>query len=63
MSLKDTIVQWSQGVDLALEGKLQEAIDVWSAMQEPGAKIYFNIACMHMLLGSIDNAERVSGVN
>lgn len=50
-------------MDLALEGKLAEAIDVWTAMQEPGARIHFNVACMHILLGSIDNAEKVSGVS
>jgi hypothetical protein len=60
MSLKDTIEQWSEGVDLALGGKAREAIAVWTAMQEPGARIYFNIASMYMLLGSIDNAEKVS---
>lgn len=60
MSLKDTIVQWSEGVDLALSGKFREAISVWGAMQEPGARIYFNIASMHVLLGSIENAEKVS---
>ena len=59
MSLKDTIEQWSQGVDKALEGRFEEAIDVWSSMQEPGAKIHFNIASMYLLLGRLDNAERV----
>lgn len=60
MSLKDTIVQWSEGVDLALSGKSKEAIAVWSAMQEPGARIYFSIASMYVVLGSIENAEKVS---
>ncbi len=60
MSLKETIVQWSEGVDMALEGRSEEAIGVWTSMQEPSARIYFNIACMHLLLGSLDNAERVS---
>ena len=60
MSLKDTIVQWSEGVDLALSGKPKDAIAVWTAMQEPGARIYFNVASMHVLLGSIENAEKVS---
>lgn len=59
MSLKDMIVQWSQGVDKALDGKFEEAIDIWTAMQEPGARICFNVGCMHLLLGNLDNAERV----
>lgn len=60
MSLKDTIEQWSRGVDKALDGMLDEAIDIWTSMQEPGARIYFNIASTHLLLGNLDNAERVS---
>lgn len=60
MSLKDTIVQWSQGVDKALDGRFEEAIEVWSGMQEPGARIYFNIASMYILLGDLENAGRVS---
>lgn len=59
MSLKDTIEQWSQGVDKALDGKFQEAISVWSSMQEPGARIYFNIASMYYLLGDLNRAEEV----
>ena len=59
MSLKDTIELWSKGVDKALEDKFQDAIDVWTSMQEPGARIFFNIASMHLFLGNIDNAERV----
>lgn len=59
MSLKDTIVQWSEGADLALEGKSEEAIGIWTAMQEPGARILFNIASMHLLLGNLDKAEKV----
>ena len=60
MSLKDFIVQWSDGVDKALEGKFDGALDIWTAIQEPGARIYFNIASMYLLLGKLDNAHRVS---
>ena len=59
MSLKDTIVQWSEGVDMALKGKSEEAIGIWTAMQDPGARIFFNIASMHLLLGNLDKAEKV----
>lgn len=46
-------------MDKALEGKFDEAIDIWTSMQEPGARIYFNIASMYILLGSLDSAEKV----
>ena len=59
MSLKDTIVYWNQGVDKAQEEKYLEAIDIWTSMQEPGARILFNVASMHFMLGNLDNAERV----
>ena len=59
MSLKDAIVLWSDGVNKALDGKFEEAISVWSSMQEPGARISFNIASMHLLLGRPDKAEKV----
>lgn len=59
MSLKDTIVQWSEGADQALKGKPEEAIGIWTAMQEPGARIFFNIASMHLVLGNLDKAEKV----
>ena len=60
MSLKDAIVLWSDGVTKALDGKFEEAITVWSSMQESGARISFNIASMHALLGRLDQAEKVS---
>ena len=46
-------------MDKALEGKFQEAVDIWTGMQEPGARIYFNIASMHILLGNLEEAETV----
>ena len=59
MSLKDAIVLWNDGVNKALDGKFEEAIAVWNSMQESGARISFNIASMHLLLGRRDLAEKV----
>ncbi len=60
MSLKDTIEQWSTGIAYAEAGQYDEAVDTWTEMAEPGAKIYFNVASMFLKLGDLENAERVS---
>ena len=60
MSLKENIELWSQGVDLSQEGKTREAMEIWSSMQEPGTKILYNIASMHLHLGDLEGARKVS---
>ncbi len=60
MSLKDTIEHWTGGIAHAEAGQYAEAIDRWTEMSEPGAKIYFNMASMFLKLGDLQNAERVS---
>ena len=62
MSLKDTIEQWAAGIALAEAGQFEEAIDKWTSMSEPGARIYFNVASMFLKLGDLENAERVKYV-
>lgn len=59
MSLKDTIEQWHAGVEKAEAGHYEEAIDCFTEMPEPGARIYFNIASMFLRLGNLEDAERV----
>ena len=59
MSLKETIEQWNEGVNKFLDGKFEEALGIWSAMLEPGARILYNIASMHLLLGDLDSAKTV----
>ncbi|XP_064396169.1 neutrophil cytosol factor 2-like isoform X2 [Halichondria panicea] len=58
MSLKDTIEQWSAGIAYAEAGQYDEAVDKWTEMAEPGAKIHFNVASMFLKLGDLENAER-----
>ena len=60
MSLKDTIEQWNTGVGHAEAGQYEDAVDRWTEMPEPGAKIYYNIASMFLKLGNLADAERVS---
>lgn len=60
MSLKDTIISWNNGVEAAIAGNLDQAISEWKGMAEPGAKIYYNMASMHLKKGQLDEAIRVN---
>ena len=59
MSLKETIILWNSGVEAALAGNFDQAISEWISMPEPGAKIYYNIACMRLKQGQLDQAIKV----
>ena len=61
MSLKETIILWNSGVEAALAGNFDQAISEWISMPEPGAKIYYNIACMRSKQGQLDQAIKVRG--
>ena len=59
MSLKETIIYWNSGVEAALAGNLDQAINEWQSMPDPGAKIYYNIASMHLKQGQLGKAIQV----
>uniref|UniRef100_A0A8C4U196 Neutrophil cytosolic factor 2 n=1 Tax=Falco tinnunculus TaxID=100819 RepID=A0A8C4U196_FALTI len=57
MSLVKTIQLWQEGV-CAADGKdWQAALDAFMAVQNPPAKICFNIGCIHLVLGKLVEAE------
>ncbi|NXC41106.1 NCF2 factor, partial [Penelope pileata] len=57
MSLVETIRLWQEGV-CAADGKDWEgALDAFTAVQNPPAKICFNIGCIHLVLGQLAEAE------
>ncbi|XP_005231666.1 LOW QUALITY PROTEIN: neutrophil cytosol factor 2 [Falco peregrinus] len=57
MSLVKTIQLWQEGV-CAADGKdWQVALDAFMAVQNPPAKICFNIGCIHLVLGKLVEAE------
>ena len=49
-------------MEAALAGNLDQAVSEWTSMPEPGAKIYYNIASMHLKQGQLDKAIKVSTV-
>lgn len=59
MSLKEKVVLWHAGVENAAAGKFEEAVDSFTEIPEPSARIYFNIASAFLRLGNLEDAERV----
>lgn len=59
MSLVETIRLWQEGVCAADRKEWRAALDAFTAVQNPPAKICFNIGCIHLVLGKLAEAEEV----
>ncbi|NWT33600.1 NCF2 factor, partial [Cardinalis cardinalis] len=57
MSLVETIRLWQEGVCAAARKEWSAALDAFSAVQNPPAKICFNIGCIQLVLGKLAEAE------
>ncbi|KFW10544.1 Neutrophil cytosol factor 2, partial [Eurypyga helias] len=57
MSLVETIRLWQEGVCAADGKEWRAALDAFTAVQNPPAKICFNIGCIHLVLGKLPEAE------
>ncbi|NXE62102.1 NCF2 factor, partial [Calcarius ornatus] len=57
MSLVETIRLWQEGVCAADRKQWSAALDAFSAVQNPPAKICFNIGCVQLVLGKLAEAE------
>lgn len=60
MSLVETIRLWQEGVCAADRKEWRAALDAFTAVQSPPAKICYNIGCIHLVLGKLAEAEEVS---
>ncbi|NXH11989.1 NCF2 factor, partial [Bucco capensis] len=58
MSLVETIQLWQEGVCAADRKEWRAALDAFTAVQNPPAKICFNIGCIHLVLGKLAEAEQ-----
>ncbi|NXW62153.1 NCF2 factor, partial [Eurystomus gularis] len=58
MSLVETIRLWQEGVCAADRKEWAAALDAFTAVQNPPAKICFNIGCIHLILGKLSEAEK-----
>nr|XP_006005525.1 PREDICTED: neutrophil cytosol factor 2 isoform X2 [Latimeria chalumnae] len=59
MSLVETIKLWDEGVAAADMKDWGKALASFSAIQEPNSKIFFNMGCLYLILGKLDQAEWV----
>lgn len=59
MSLVETIRLWQEGVCAADRKEWSAALDAFSAVQNPPAKICFNMGCIQLVLGKLAEAEEV----
>ncbi|XP_068547474.1 neutrophil cytosol factor 2 isoform X2 [Anas acuta] len=57
MSLVETIRLWQEGVCAADRKEWRAALDAFTAVQSPPAKICYNIGCIHLVLGKLAEAE------
>ncbi|NXC71728.1 NCF2 factor, partial [Anhinga anhinga] len=57
MSLVETIRLWQEGVCAADRKDWRAALAAFTAVQNPSAKICFNIGCIHLVLGKPAEAE------
>ncbi|NWU98517.1 NCF2 factor, partial [Upupa epops] len=57
MSLVETIRLWQEGVCAADKKEWGTALDAFAAVQNPPAKICFNIGCVYLVLGKLVEAE------
>ncbi|NXI02462.1 NCF2 factor, partial [Pachycephala philippinensis] len=57
MSLVEVIRLWQEGVCAADRKEWSAALDAFTAVQNPSAKICFNIGCIHLVLGKLAEAE------
>ncbi|KAI1236585.1 hypothetical protein IHE44_0014838 [Lamprotornis superbus] len=57
MSLVETIRLWQEGVCAADRKEWSAALDAFTAVQNPPAKICFNIGCIQLVLGKLAEAE------
>ncbi|NWI71194.1 NCF2 factor, partial [Todus mexicanus] len=57
MSLVETIRLWQEGVCAADGKEWRAALDAFTAVQNPPAKICFNIGCIHLVLGELAEAQ------
>lgn len=60
MALKDTIILWNDAVNLYLEEEFEEAIKKFKQIENPNARIFYNIAFSYLQLNRLEDALKVS---
>ena len=60
MALKDTIILWNNAVNLYLAEEFEEAIKMFKQIENPNARIFYNIAFSYLQLNRLEDALKVS---
>ncbi|XP_061183967.1 uncharacterized protein LOC133192115 [Saccostrea echinata] len=58
MALKDTIILWNDGINSYLEEEFEEAISKFQQIENPNARILYNIAFTHLQLNRLEDAVK-----
>ncbi|XP_063154506.1 neutrophil cytosol factor 2 [Candoia aspera] len=58
MSLVETIRLWSEGVSAADRKDWTAALEAFMSVQNPSSKICFNIGCIHLIMGNLEEAQQ-----
>ncbi|XP_056010302.1 uncharacterized protein LOC130051746 isoform X2 [Ostrea edulis] len=56
MAFKDMIILWNDGVNSYLEEEFEEAISKFQQIENPNARIFYNIAFSYLQLNRLDDA-------
>uniref|UniRef100_A0A4W3JVE9 Neutrophil cytosolic factor 2 n=1 Tax=Callorhinchus milii TaxID=7868 RepID=A0A4W3JVE9_CALMI len=58
MGLKEILKLWDEGITEADRGEWANALKIFTSTEETSSKIWFNIGCLHLLLGELQKAQK-----
>ncbi|XP_025929151.1 NADPH oxidase activator 1 [Apteryx rowi] len=56
MAYRDLVRSWHEGVLAADSGDWDAALRIFSSLEDPPSRIYFNIGCVHLITGNLEQA-------
>ncbi|CAM5163143.1 unnamed protein product [Eretmochelys imbricata] len=56
MAYRDLVRGWHEGILAMDKGDWDSALKIFSTIEEPSSRIYFNIGCVHLLTGNPEGA-------
>ncbi|XP_075761955.1 NADPH oxidase activator 1 isoform X2 [Pelodiscus sinensis] len=56
MAYRDLVRGWHEGTLATDKGDWDSALKIFSSIEEPSSRIYFNIGCVHLLTGNLEGA-------
>uniref|UniRef100_A0A8C4W9F9 NADPH oxidase activator 1 n=1 Tax=Gopherus evgoodei TaxID=1825980 RepID=A0A8C4W9F9_9SAUR len=56
MAYRDLVRGWHEGILAMDKGDWDSALKIFSSIEEPSSRIYFNLGCVHLLTGNLEGA-------